>query len=114
MAGRTGWRDLRGRTIEGRAESPRRVARYKRMMELDMRLAELRELRGASQATLAEALAVSQPNISRIEREDDIRLSTLERYVAALGGQIEIRAVFPDAAIQLHPGPQAPDSAAAA
>ncbi|HUO72287.1 MAG TPA: XRE family transcriptional regulator [Solirubrobacteraceae bacterium] len=72
------------------------MATYKRLMEAEVRLADLRRRRGVSQATMAESLAVSQPNISRIEREDDVYLSTLARYVQALGGRIEVVAVFPD------------------
>jgi hypothetical protein len=37
----------------------------------------------------------------RIEKELDVRLSTLERYVEALGGKLEIHAVFDDADIKL-------------
>lgn len=68
-------------------------------MEAETRLAELRERRGVSQATLAATLAVSQPNVSRIEQEDDVYLSTLARYVAALGGHLEVLAVFPEETI---------------
>jgi transcriptional regulator with XRE-family HTH domain len=64
-------------------------------------LHELRELRGASQTQIAEALGTSRPNVGRIERELDVRLSTLERYVEALGGRLEIHAVFDDADIKL-------------
>ncbi len=38
---------------------------------------------------------------SRIENEVDVRLSTLERYVEALGGRLEIHAVFDDEAVKL-------------
>ena len=65
-------------------------------MKAEVRLGELRGHRGLSQAAIADALAVSQPNVSRIEQEDDVYLSTLARYVAALGGHLEIQAVFPD------------------
>lgn len=103
MAGRTSWRDLRAGTIEKRTGSAQRVERNKALLKLDVRLAELRELRGASQALVAEALSVTQPNVSRIEREEDLRISTLERYVEALGGELEVRATFPDAVVTLRP-----------
>ena len=86
------WHTVRGQ----RPLNEQRVATYKRLMEAEVRLADLRRRRGVSQATMAESLAVSQPNISRIEREDDVYLSTLARYVQALGGRIEVVAVFPD------------------
>ena len=105
MAGRKRWRDLRAETIEKRPGAPERVEALKRFMELDIALAELRELRGASQGDLADALGVSQPNISRIEREDDVRVSTLSRYVEALGGQLEIRARFDEGVVELRSEP---------
>ena len=54
-----------------------------------------------SQADVADGLGTSRPNVSRIENEVDVRLSTLERYVEALGGRFEIRAVFDDEAVKL-------------
>jgi transcriptional regulator with XRE-family HTH domain len=77
-------------------------------MEAEFRLSELRSRRGLSQAAIAEALSVSQPNISRIEQEDDVYLSTLARYVAALGGHLEVQAVFPDETITVlrQPDPE--------
>ena len=61
-----------------------------------MRLAELRESRGLTQVQLAERLGVSQVNVSRIERAEDTQLSTINRYVEALGGRLELSAVFDD------------------
>jgi DNA-binding XRE family transcriptional regulator len=90
-----------------RAERPlspdarKRVDDIKRAMQLEIALAELRELRGASQTQVAETLGTSRPNVGRIEKELDVRLSTLERYVEALGGKLEIHAVFDDADIKL-------------
>lgn len=79
----------------------KRVDDIKRAMQLEIALAELRELRGASQTQVAETLGTSRPNVGRIEKELDVRLSTLERYVEALGGRLEIHAVFDDADIKL-------------
>jgi DNA-binding XRE family transcriptional regulator len=78
-----------------------RVEAIKRAMRLEIALSELREMRGVSQATVAKILETSRPNVSRIENETDVRLSTLERYVEALGGQLEIHAVFEDQDIKL-------------
>jgi DNA-binding XRE family transcriptional regulator len=78
-----------------------RADQIKRAMQLEIALAALRELRGATQTELAEGLGTSRPNVGRIEKEVDVRLSTLERYVEALGGKLEIHAVFDDADIKL-------------
>jgi hypothetical protein len=49
-----------------------------------------------TQTAIAERMETSRPNVHRIEHEDDIRLSTLERYVRAAGGALRIEAVMPD------------------
>lgn len=77
-------------------------------MDAELRLAEVRHRRGISQTTIADALEVSQPNISRIEQEDDVYLSTLARYVAALGGHLEVLAVFPEETITVLREPEQP------
>jgi DNA-binding XRE family transcriptional regulator len=97
------WRTVRGQ----RPLNEQRVATYKRLMDAELRLADLRRRRGVSQATIAKALEVSQPNVSRIENEDDVYLSTLARYVAALGGHLEVQAVFPDETITVLREPAA-------
>lgn len=68
----------------------------KRAMLLQVRLHELRERRGATQNAVAEQLGTSRPNVSRIESEDDVRVTTLDRYIRALGGRLEVRAIFDD------------------
>jgi DNA-binding XRE family transcriptional regulator len=78
-----------------------RIAAYERAIEDVLRLAELRAARGLTQRDVAGALAVSQANISRIEHEEDLYLSTLRSYVAALGGELELCAVFPDRRVRL-------------
>jgi hypothetical protein len=45
---------------------------------------------------MAEMLDVPQSSISRIERRADMYLSTLRNYVHAMGGMLQIQAVFPD------------------
>lgn len=67
-------------------------------------LKDLRRSRGTSQKAMAESLRVTQPRISRIERPgEDVQLSTLARYVEALGGRLEVSAVFaPDDRVDLQ------------
>ena len=91
------WRTVRGQ----RPLNERRVAAYRQLMDAELRLAEARRRRGISQVAIAEALEVSQPNVSRIEQEEDVYLSTLARYVAALGGHLEVLAVFDDETVTL-------------
>ena len=84
--------DLRRR----RPPNRKRLEAIKRSVELDIALNELRERRGITQQQVAEHLETSRPNVSRIEREDDIRMTTLQRYVVALGGELELVVRFPD------------------
>jgi transcriptional regulator with XRE-family HTH domain len=58
-------------------------------------LAEMRRLRSRSQAEMAHALGISQSDVSKLERRADVRVSTLRRYVAALGGELRLTARFP-------------------
>jgi transcriptional regulator with XRE-family HTH domain len=84
-----------------RPPNRKRVESIKRGIELDIALNELRERRGITQEQVAAHLETSRPNVSRIEREDDVRLTTLQRYVLALGGELEITVRFPDGSREL-------------
>lgn len=62
-------------------------------------LATLKDLRRAVERTqeeLAASLGVGQDTVSRIERRSDILLSTLRRYVEAMGGELNLVARFPN------------------
>ena len=67
---------------------------YERMIE-EMPLRQLRAARSFTQARLAALLDVNQSEISKIESRTDMYLITLASYVKAMGGQLEVRAVFP-------------------
>ena len=58
-------------------------------------LAELRKAENLSQRDLAARLGVSQPAVAKMESQDDVQLSTLQRLVAALGGNLEVIARLP-------------------
>lgn len=62
-------------------------------------LATLKDLRHAAEQTqqdLAAALGVGQDAISRVEKRSDMLLSTMRRYVEAMGGSLELVAQFPN------------------
>jgi transcriptional regulator with XRE-family HTH domain len=75
-----------------RADNARGVREELQRMALD----ELRDAKRLTQAYLAEMLDTPQSSISRIERRADMYLSTLREYVHAMGGVLQIQAVFPD------------------
>jgi DNA-binding XRE family transcriptional regulator len=61
-----------------------------------MALEELRSARQLTQTDMAELLDVPQSSISRIEQRADMYLSTLRNYIHAVGGALQIHAIFPD------------------
>lgn len=61
-----------------------------------VRLRELRAARRMSQVELAGRLRVKQAAVSKMENRLDLHLRTLREVVAAMGGQLIIRARFPD------------------
>ncbi len=70
------------------------------MMEADV-LATLRKSQRLTQTELAEILEIRQAAISQIENGEDVLVKTLQRYVKALGGTLEVRAKFPDRIVTL-------------
>lgn len=83
--------------VERRDKVERRVRATIAAMPLD----ELRRARQMTQTKLAETLGVNQGEVSKIEHRTDLYLSTLSEYVEALGGTLEIRAVFPDNEVRI-------------
>jgi DNA-binding XRE family transcriptional regulator len=80
------------------------VAERVRAIEDTLALAELRQSRHVTQVQLAETLGISQGNVSRLEARSDVYLSTLRSYVEALGGHLEIAAVFGDERVRVEVG----------
>ena len=75
-------------------------------------LAELRQSLQVTQEELAKRLHVRQAAISRLENRADTRVSTLRDTVEALGGELEVRAKFPDGVYTLaqHGNPAVPNA----
>ena len=71
---------------------------------LEMDLCALREAAGLTQEELAQRIAITQSQLSKMERREDHRISTIRRYVAALGGELEIVAVVDGKRILLASG----------
>ncbi len=91
--------ELRGKM--GPERRRRNAAEADRML-LEMTLQELRQgITNFSQEDIAEMLQVTQGYISKLERQNDMLLSNLYAYVQALGGEVEIRAKFPDQEVQV-------------
>ena len=65
-------------------------------------LFEMREDLQITQEEMAEKLHTKQANVSRTERRRDIKLSTLKRYIEALGGELDIIAKFQTNEVHLN------------
>ncbi len=72
-----------------------------RALKARMPLAELRQARERSQKELARALKVGQPAVAKLERRADMYVSNLRRYIAALGGSLEITARFAEGVVNI-------------
>ena len=67
----------------------------------ELPLEQLRSARSLTQTNMAHLLGVNQSAISKIEKRTDMYLSTLRSYVEAMGGSLEIQAIFPDGAVRV-------------
>jgi DNA-binding XRE family transcriptional regulator len=92
------WNEVR-RTLSPERESRVKARVAKEIARLP--LSELRQARSMTQTRLAEILRVNQAAISKIEQRSDMYVSTLRGYVEAMGGSLDIRAVFPEGEVVL-------------
>ena len=92
--------ELRARTMRT-PEAEAKVEAYKAAMRDVLAIEELRAGRKLTQEQVAQALGVSQANVSQIEHQDNVYLKTLSSYIEALGGHLEVRAVFPEESVVL-------------
>lgn len=93
------FRDLRNKLSP---EAQARAHEKALAMLADLPLAELRQARHLSQEQLAAELGVRQPAVAKIEKKTDMYISTLRRFIEAMGGQLEIRAHFPDGDVRIN------------
>lgn len=59
------------------------------------RLAALRKVRGLTQTDVGDHMGKTQTNVSRLEAQGDMLVSTLALYVAATGGALRLVAKYP-------------------
>jgi hypothetical protein len=82
---------------------------YRRLMEAQERIAHTLYKRDVSHDDVLAALDAVDEEMSEAQRREDLYLSALEHYVEALGGRIEVRAVFDEDEVLVR---RAPDKAA--
>jgi transcriptional regulator with XRE-family HTH domain len=83
-------------------ESRARVKLRAKEIMAEMLLAEMRQAAGLTQEEVAASLGIKQPTLSRIESQDDMQVSTLQRLVRALGGELEIIAHLPGQDVRIR------------
>ena len=71
-------------------------------------LAQVRRAVGLTQTQLAESLGMDQGDISRLERRQNLHLTTLARFIEATGGHLRIVAVYDDSEVDLAIGDVVP------
>ena len=81
-----------------RARVEERVTAYKAEMALE----ELRRARNLTQVDIARNLGIAQGAVSKIEKRGDMLIDTLRKHVGAMGGSLQLRAIFPDAEVSLR------------
>ena len=96
---------------------PRSRARLKAAIaeinERQATLAQVRKARELTQAALAQLLEMDQSEVSRLEHRSNMLLSTLQSFIRATGGELQLIATFPDSEpVQLLVGPEASDGSA--
>lgn len=88
----------------------RRVAAYQRLLDAGEQVARARHGAGESWTEIERALAASELNDAEVALEPDLYLTTLTRFVAALGGHVEVRAVFGEETMTVRREPEERES----
>ncbi len=99
MTGRHSFQTLRAR-LSPAAQAAAAAAADQ--LEQDMNLTELRRARQLSQEEIAQILKIGQASVAKLERRTDMYVSTLRRFVEAMGGELEITARFPDHVVTIR------------
>ncbi len=94
------WNDL-ARSRVGAEKLSQLKAQALAEVAIEMNLPELRKALGKTQVDIAAAAEMAQAKVSEFARREDHTLSVLRRYVEALGGKLEVSAVFDDKRVRL-------------
>ncbi len=83
------------------AERQARIDAKANILMQSIELSKLRQAQDLKQSELAEKMGVSQASVSKVESGKDIQLSTLQKYVQSLGGEVSIVANMPNGKVTL-------------
>ncbi|MBO4576628.1 MAG: XRE family transcriptional regulator [Neisseriaceae bacterium] len=78
-------------------EEQEKIRQIKDEMMIDLQLNNIREELEITQKELAETLGIAQPSVVALEkRGKDIKLSSLKRYIEAMGGKLSLSVELPN------------------
>lgn len=83
-------------------ESQERIKQQTEKLRSEMALQELRQALKLTQQQLAENLSMNQAAISKVEHQSDMYISTLRRFLVAMGGELRIVAHFPQGDVTIN------------
>jgi DNA-binding XRE family transcriptional regulator len=92
------WKDVR-KPLSPEAEE--RIQRSVTEAAAVMTLHQLREARSLTQVNLAKVLQINQGAVSKMEKRADMYVSTLRNFIQAMGGQLQVKAIFPEGEVQI-------------
>ena len=92
------WKDVR-KPLTPEAEE--RLRQDVKQAAAVMTLHHLREARSLTQVNLAKVLQINQGAVSKMEKRTDMYVSTLRNFIQAMGGQLQVKAIFPEGEIQI-------------
>ena len=99
MSGRHSFNKLRNSMS---AQSQKRVAKKLVKLRQEMALAEVRKAMSLTQVDLAEMLHIKQAAVARLENRTDMYISSLRKYIVAMGGELDIVARFPEGDVHIQ------------
>jgi hypothetical protein len=96
------WKSLKQSKLSPEAEARVRARVDVQLEELTLKA--MRQALALTQTEVSRSADMTQSELSRLENRTDHLTSTLRRYVEALGGKLEITAVFGDRRVKLKDG----------
>jgi len=82
-------------------ERQARIAAKTRQLIGEMPLQALRRALDLTQQQVAATLGINQVAVSKMEGQTDMYVSTLRRFVEAMGGELRIVAHFPEGNVEI-------------
>lgn len=93
------FRNLLEKMPEERRE---RIEAHTRQLVAEMPLQELRKALQLTQQQVDAMLSMNQAAVSKMEGQTDMYVSTLRRFIAAMGGDLRIVAHFPQGDVEIN------------